>query len=208
MASKDREYRSFSMVKRADVEEREYIVEGYASTFEPYVMFVEHYEDGDIEYKEQISRNAFDETDMSDCVFRIDHEGRVYARTSAGTIKLSVDDNGLYNETDLSKTQNSRDLYEDIKAGNYPQMSFAFTIEEEHYDRNTHTRIIDKVGRLYDISPVAFPANPTTSLSARSRDFYDGEIEKERTERFELERKQKALDIIKNSLKEIKNYEE
>ena len=180
-----REYRAMEM-RFSDSEEVNYAVEGYASTFERYMLFEQ---DGE-EYFEQIDPKAFDEADMSDCVFRVDHEGPVYARTSAGTVELWVDEHGLGQRADLSKTQRARDLYEDIKAGNYPKMSFAFTVAKDHYDRATHTRIIDRIVKVFDVSPVSFPANPTTELSVSTRDYFNGVIEAEKAERLERERRE------------------
>ena len=193
----EREYRSFELIERSG-DDSEYLVEGYASTFESYVMFRD--EETGIDFSEQIARNAFDEADFSDCVFRVDHAGTVYARVSAGTVKLDIDDDGLHNVTDLSRTAKARALYDDIKAGNYPQMSFAFTVAEDHYDRSTHTRIIDRIAKVFDISPVTWPANPTTSLSARSKDFIDGAIEEVKAERLIEERKAEALKRIRKAL--------
>ena len=164
-----------------------YEVRGYASTYEPYKMFTD--EDG-VDYYERIDRHAFDEADLTDVVFRIDHEGAVYARTSAGTVELWTDEHGLGNRADLSKTQKARDLYEDIKAGNYPKMSFAFTVAEDHYDREAHTRVVDKVAKVFDVSPVSFPANPTTELSVSTRDYFNGVIEAEKAERLEREKRE------------------
>ena len=182
MPSQDREYRSMEL--RVLPGEESYIVEGYASTFEPYVLFSQ---DG-IDYSERIEPTAFDEADLTDVVFRIDHQGPVYARTSAGSVQLFVDEHGLGNVTDLSRTQKSRDLYEEIKAGNYPKMSFAFTVAADHYDKASHTRVIERIAKVYDISPVSFPANPGTELSAR--DYFDGVIEAEKAERLERERQE------------------
>lgn len=204
----NREYRSFTLIERAKTEEPEYIVEGYASTFEPYAMWTEHYDDGDVTYYEQIDTHAFDDADMSDCVFRVDHTGPVYARVSADTVKLDVDEGGLHNITDLSKTARGRELYEDILAGNYPQMSFAFTVEEDHYDSKKRTRVIDRIAKVYDISPVTWPANPTTSLSARSKEFFDGVIKNEKAERLETERRAEAMKRISKALnKEVSDDE-
>lgn len=176
-----REYRSMELTMPEDTE---YRVEGYASTFEPYVLFTQ---DG-VDYSERIEPTAFDEADLSDVVFRVDHQGTVYARTSAGSVELFVDEHGLGNRTDLSRTEKARALYEDIKAGNYPKMSFAFTVAEDHYDRGTHTRVIDRISKVFDISPVSFPANPGTELYAR--DYWDGVISAEKAERLERERQE------------------
>ena len=186
MEKANREYRDMEFRFAEEAEEASYDVEGYASTFEPYVLFRQ---DG-IDYSEQIDPHAFDEADMSDTVFRVDHEGTVYARTSAGTVNLWVDEHGLGQRTDLSKTQKARDLFEDIKAGNYPKMSFAFTVAEDHFDKATHTRVIDRIAKVFDISPVTFPANPTTELSVSTRDYFNGVIEMEKAERLERERRE------------------
>ena len=195
----DREYRTLNIEVREANEagEPSYIVRGYASTFEPYVLFEE---DG-VQYKEQIDPHAFDETDMSDVVFRIDHEGAVYARTSAGTLKVGVDEKGLFDEADLSKTAKARELFEDIVAGNYPKQSFAFTVREDSYDRDSHTRTILKVGKLFDVSPVSFPANPTTSLGVATRDYFNGVIEAERAERLANEKRARDKALLELKIK-------
>ena len=132
MPSKEREYRNMELriQQPQEGEEPSFFVEGYASTFEEYTLF----DFPDEEWRERIEPTAFDEADMSDVVFLRDHEGRVMARTKNGTIDLKVDENGLFSKTDLSKTAAARDMYDDIEAGNYQQMSFAFTVEDDHFE--------------------------------------------------------------------------
>lgn len=170
----DREYRNMPFEIRQDGDTPSFLVEGYASTFEAYKLIEIDGED----YNERIEPTAFDDADMSDVVFRVDHEGPVYARASAGTVKLDIDEHGLHQVSDLSQTQRARDLFEDIAAGNYPQMSFAFTVGEEHYEAETRTRVIDRIAKVYDVSPVTWPANPTTEIHAR--DYFEGVIEAEK----------------------------
>ena len=194
MPGRDREYRSMELrIKEEDKDQ--YIVEGYASTFQPYVLFTR---DG-IDYSERIEPDAFDDADLSDVVFRVDHQGPVYARTSAGTVEIWTDEHGLGQRTDLSRTQRARDIYADIEAGNYPKMSFAFTVADDgdEYDRATHTRIIKRVAKVFDVSPVVFPANPTTELSVSTRDYFDGVIEMEKAERLEAEKRERQRQRIK-----------
>ena len=192
----EREFRSFAQIVQRDAddleENRQYIVEGYASTFDPYTLWTT--EDG-VEIKEQISPDAFEETDVSDVVFRVDHEGAVFARTSNGLISLEVDEHGLKTRIDLSKTEKARGIFEDIEAGMYPQMSFAFTVEREAWDRETHTRHVEKIGKLYDVSAVSFPANPGTEIGVSLRDRINGEIEAETAERLEAERQRLILQL-------------
>ena len=176
-------------------EEKSYLVEGYASTFDPYVLMTI---DG-VDYSERIEPTAFDDADLTDVVFRVDHEGAVYARTSAGTVELWVDEHGLGQRTNLGKTQRARDLFADIEAGNYPKMSFAFSVAEggDRYDSETHTRIISRVAKVFDVSPVSFPANPSTELSVATRDYFNGVIEAEKAERLEREKRERQIQKIK-----------
>ena len=186
--NQNREYRTMEIriQKSEEPEEKTYMVEGYASTFEPYVLF----RDGETEYKEQIDPQAFDDADLSDVVFRVDHEGKVYARSSAGTLEIWTDEHGLGNRADLSRTEAARALFEEIEAGNYPQMSFAFTVADDEYDKKTRTRLIRKVAKVFDVSPVAFPANPNTNLGVATRAYFDGVIEEEKAERLEAEKRE------------------
>jgi len=181
----EREYRDMELrvLPVAEDGEQNYIVEGYASTYEPYVLMTI---DG-IDYSERIEPTAFEGADLTDVVFRVDHEGPVYARTSAGTVDVWPDEHGLANRSNLGKTQRARGLFEDIEAGNYPRMSFAFTVAEAHYDKATHTRVIERIAKVYDVSAVSFPANPTTELSVATRDYFNGVIEAEKAERLERE---------------------
>ena len=188
---RDREYRMMELrvSDQAEAqEEKSYKVEGYASTFDPYVLFTE---DG-IDYSERIEPTAFDGADLSDVVFRVDHSGPVYARSSAGTVEVWTDEHGLGQITDLGRTQRGRDLFADIEAGNYPKMSFAFTVAEDgdSYDKATHTRVISRIAKVFDVSPVSFPANPGTELSVSTRDYFNGVIEAEKAERLEREKRE------------------
>ena len=200
MKNNNREYRNMNITEIAEGSEKnDYTVEGYASTYEPYKLLTI---DG-VDYYERIEPTAFDDADMNDVVFRVDHEGRVYARTSAGTVDIWRDEHGLGQRTDLSKTQQARDLFADIEAGNYPKMSFAFTVAEDHFDSDTNTRVIDRIAKVFDVSPVSFPANPTTELSVATRDYFDGVIEMEKAERLERERREAQKQKIR-ILSEVK----
>lgn len=178
------------------------IVEGYATTFnQPYEL----YSDAQYTLNEQVDSRAFDDTDMSDVIMQYDHEGRVFARGSNGTLELSVDDHGLKITADLGGTEIGRQLYEEIKGGYTNKMSFGFTVSKdertEEYDYDTgHTtilRTITGIGKLYDVSAVSLPANNATEISARS--YCDGVIA-ELTEEFrqqkEREQKKKKLNIL------------
>lgn len=196
--NRNREYRTMALtIPQSVEEEKRYTVEGYASTFDPYVLLTI---DG-VDYSERIEPTAFEGADLSDVVFRVDHTGSVYARSSAGTVEVWPDEHGLATRANLGKTQRARELFADIEAGNYPQMSFAFVVAEDgdYFDRKTHTRVITRIAKVFDVSPVSFPANPNTELSVSTRDYFDGVIEAEKAERLEREereRKQKQLELL------------
>lgn len=193
----DREYRSLELrIIPGETGEKSYEVEGYASTFDSYVLFTA---DDGTQYSERIEPTAFDNADMSDVVFRVDHEGRVYARTSAGTVRVNPDAHGLKTWASLAKTKNSRELFDDIEAGNYPQMSFAFTVRKDRYEKETRTRVIEEIEKVFDVSPVSFPANPNTALCVKTRDYFHGVMEMEQAERLaraERERQKAKIRLL------------
>lgn len=182
----DREYRVRGEFEVRDEEGKNYMVEGYASTFQPYEMMEI---DGE-KFFERIDRHAFDGADMSDVVFLRDHTGRVLGRTKNGAVELSVDDHGLHQRSNLGLTEAARDMFEDIKAGNYTQMSFSFTVAEDHFDKSARTRVIDRIKKVFDISAVSFPANPGTDIGISYRDYFNGVIEMEKAERLEAEKRE------------------
>ena len=188
MAIRDnREYRNMPMVeiRKEDSNESSFLVEGYATNYNEYVLFTD--ENG-TEYKEKILPEAFDEnTDLSDVVFLKDHQGTVFARTRNKTLSLEVNENGLFTRTDLSKTSASREMFEEIKSGMYDQMSFAFIVDDDEYNTKEHLRTIRHISKLYDVSAVSFPANPTTDISVATRSRFDGFIEQEKAERLARE---------------------
>lgn len=185
-----REYRAMSL---DTVIEDEKIVEGYATTFnEPYHLYYFEDERGQHEVKEQVDRNAFEGADTLDTVLQYDHEGRVFARLSNGTLELSTDEKGLKVRANLGGTAIGRELYEEIKGGYTNKMSFGFTVAEDNINREAdgnYLRTITKVRKLYDVSAVSIPQNNYTEISARNHcDGVIAEIEAERLRAEEEER--------------------
>ena len=213
----NREYRNFNNFELRAAEDAEEIagggvVEGYASTFEEYDLLSFDTGNGSREiWREQIAPDAFNGADMTDVVFLRDHQGQVYARTKNNLIAIMPDERGLYTRTDLTKTTGAREMYEDIKAGNYSQMSFAFRVASNGETWETiregndviYKRNITRIEKVFDISAVAFPANPTTDIAPATRAAFDGAIEGLRAERLEAERKAKdrAREMLKLKIK-------
>lgn len=177
----------------------EMIVEGYATTFNaPYELF--RY--GNYTVMEQIDSGAFEHTDMTDVIMQYDHEGRVFARTSNGTLTLAADDHGLKIVADLSGTEIGRQLYEEIRGGYTDKMSFGFTVDAderlitEEGGVTTILRTITGIRKLYDVSAVSLPANNATEISARS--WCDGviaQLTEERRKAQEIERRKQIQRI-------------
>lgn len=197
------QYRDFSALKPQD----EMIVEGYATTFDqPYLL----YRDDGYEVWEKVDRHAFDETNMTDVVMQYDHQGRVFARNTNGTLTLRADDEGLHVTAMLGGTELGRQLYEEIKGGYTTKMSFGFTVDEdrkeivEEEDNVRVMRTILKIGRLYDVSAVSIPANDGTTISARS---YGVECVKETAEEFRKRDERRAQIARIRALTEV-NYGE
>ena len=193
-----RQYRNMaSFEKRADTDEK--IVEGYATTFnDPYVLYQE---DG-YTVVEQVDRNAFNETDMSDVIMQYDHEGRVFARGSNSTLELDADNFGLHIRANLGGTEIGRQLYDEIAGGYTNKMSFGFRVAEdkreitEDRDKNEVTvlRTITKISKLYDVSAVSLPANDGTSISSRT--LGEGIIAEARAEIAEREKRTAQINRI------------
>lgn len=198
----DREYRSMTM---AAAEEGDYIVRGYATTFDdPYVL----YEDKDVILREIIDHDALRDADMSDVIMQYDHEGRVFARTSNDTLIVDPDAYGLAMEARLGGTSLGRGLYEEIKGGYTTKMSWAFTVNRDRDEwktetapdgRQLETRIIHSVRKVYDVSAVSLPANDATEISARN--LADGVIERVRAERLEALELRKRKMLLEDWLK-------
>ena len=167
-----REYRDILMpMEIRKAEDGGMTVEGYATTFnQPYVLL----QDRDAVVREQVDPHAFDECDMSDVIMQYDHEGRVFARITNGTLQLACDEHGLKITADLGGTTLGRQLYEEIEGGYTNKMSFGFVVTGDRKDNTEKDgkveilRTITKIGKLYDVSAVSLPANSATEISARS----------------------------------------
>ena len=152
------QYRQAEM-RAADSDEM--VVEGYAAVFDSVTDLGP--------FQERIAQGAFDDVLDNDVRLLINHDGVPLARTTNNTLELSQDDTGLYYRATLSNTQAGRDLYEMIKRGDINQSSFAFTIGQESRDAND-VRVIEKVDRLIDVSPVTYPAYQAASVFARAEE--------------------------------------
>ena len=126
-------------------------------------------------FKEQIARDAFSECDVTDVIMCFNHNiDSILARTTSGTLTISTDDEGLRFEFDAPATTMGNDMLELVRRGDISKCSFKFTVEEDEWryaDKDNgleyDERTIRRIGKLYDVSLVVYPAYSDTEASVR-----------------------------------------
>lgn len=195
------EIRSTEEIKAVDNEKM--IVEGYALRFNTLSNDLGG-------FVETISPQALKDADLSDVRCLIDHDSsKVLGRTTSDTLKLKVDDTGLYFRCQLPDTSYSRDLYENIRLGNINQCSFGFILDEdgdtiEKRDDGLFKRTLNKIRSLFDVSVVTYPAYNDTDVAPALRSIEEiKDKEKEEIRKREEEQRKKnellklKLDLLK-----------
>ena len=87
-----------------------------------------------------------------------------------------------------------------MKRGDITQSSFAFTVADDDWttdEDGNNIRTIKKIERLYDVSPVTYPAYPEANdliVAQRGLATYKEQVEKEKEEK----------DLVKRSLVSLK----
>lgn len=189
----ERQYRNFIMEVEIPDDKRidtEYYIEGYAMKYSPYLL----YEDSEGPVYEEFRREAFEQTDVSDVIFQYNHEGRVFARNSNGSLLLWFDEIGLRIAADLGLTTASRELYEEIESGLTTKMSWAFRVGDVDYNKQSRTIVHNSVPKIFDVSAVSIPANGDTEIYARK--FGNGVISQIEEEFLKRERAKKKLKLM------------
>ena len=161
----ERRYNAATYEVRAEGDSRH--VEGYASVFDSPSV--------DMGYREIISKGAFDGVIIvSDVLALLNHDERrgvlARSRKGVGSLKLEIDENGLKYGFDAPNTALGDELLESLRRGDISESSFAFTVADERWEKQpdgTYIRYIDKVERLYDVSPVYTPAYEATTCDLR-----------------------------------------
>ena len=129
-------------------------------------------------YDEIIAGGALDGTDLKDVRFLINHNtdmiplARSRNNNANSTMQMVVDGGGMEIRVDLDTENNAeaRSLYSAVERGDITGMSFMFTVDEDTWSEKetAHpTRTVRKIGRVYEVSAVTFPAYEQTSISAR-----------------------------------------
>jgi hypothetical protein len=132
-------------------------------------------------YNEVIDRGALDEADLKDVRFLINHNtdmvplARSRNNNVNSTMQLEVNDGGMNIRVDLDVDNNTdaRNLYSAVERGDLDGMSFMFTVDADAWEdlESEHpTRHIEKLGKVFEVSAVTFPAYEATTISARGLD--------------------------------------
>lgn len=144
-------------------------------------------------FLERVKPGAFDSADTSETVALFNHDvNKVLGRTSANTLRVNKQQDGLEYEADVPDTATGNEVYTLVSRGDIKQSSFGFTIRKDTWERVQRStlvgvvdekildavsyggmvdiRNIEEVDVLYDVSPVTFPAYTDTTVAKRTRD--------------------------------------
>lgn len=146
-------------------------------------------------FYERIERGAFDDCDLSDVSFFVNHNMNkiplARSRNNGNsTMQLQIDNTGLFIRADLDvdNNQEARALYSAIERGDIDGMSFAFRIKEqrwENLDSDMPTRVITRFSKIFEVSAVNNPAYQSTDINARDKSALDNakvELEEARSQ--------------------------
>lgn len=162
-------------------------------------------------FQEVIDSDALNETDLRDVRFLVGHNtqmiplARSRRNNKNSTMQMEVKEHGMDIRVDLDTENNSdaRALYSATDRGDISGMSFMFTVDGEEWenlDSDYPTRHIRSIGKVFEVSAVAFPAYEQTSLEARSAEALENAraaLESEKRAKHDIE----VREAIKNILK-------
>lgn len=147
-------------------------IEGHAAVFDSWSETL----GGIFPFKEKVRKGAFAESIGRDDIRALfNHDPNyVLGRNRAGTLELVEDDVGLRVRITPPDTSWARDITTSIRRGDISQMSIGFVVEDDEWSSKDgiDTRELKKV-RLFDVSPVTFPAYTATDVGVRAMQEYD-----------------------------------
>ncbi len=214
--NKERRYLEFE-IRAEQTEERGSVITGQPIVFN---------QETDLGFcRETIDTGALDTTDLRDVRFLVGHDfsmvplARSRNNNANSTMQLMVNDEGMAIRVNLDTENNPRaaELYSAIKRGDITGMSFAFVVDKDSWDdmdTDSPLRHIRSIGRVFEVSAVAFPAYEGTSIQAASEDSAlesaraslesaRKELEEERARAAYDARRMAVLDWLENYKKEV-----
>lgn len=162
-------------------------------------------------YDEVIKAGALDLTDLKDVRFLVNHNtdmiplARSRNNNESSTMQMTVAPEGMDIRVDLDTENNAeaKSLYSAVSRGDISGMSFMFTVDADSWDdmeSNHPTRTITKIGKVFEVSAVTFPAYEATSIQARglsdALESAKTSLESARAEAREIERRKQKIRIL------------
>ena len=132
-------------------------------------------------YEETINKDALKECDLKDVAFLVGHNtgmiplARSRNNNEHSTMQMTVNDDGMDIRVDLDTENNAeaKALYSAVKRGDMTGMSFMFVVDKDSWadaDSDYPKREILSIRKVFEVSAVAFPAYPQTTIQAASED--------------------------------------
>ena len=118
-----------------------------------------------------------------------------------GTVRLTTDERGLLAEIDFPKSAVRE--REAVERGDVTQMSFGFRVLNEEWEERSDGRELRTIteAELFDVSPVAFPANPNTDLGVAQRSLENWREERQKAAEadhaVEAEQRERELELMR-----------
>ena len=141
-------------------------LEGYAAVFNSRTDL--HW------FTEELAPGAFSGVLGDDVRALFNHSpDHVLGRTKAGTLRIAQDERGLRYSVDIDpEDPDAMQLHRRVRRGDITGSSFSFVVAEDQWDHEQDPphRTIVRVGQLYDVAPVTFPAYDAAQVSARARE--------------------------------------
>lgn len=186
-------YRSNTLQMRAEEENGKRLIEGYFIVFDTRTELWRG-------YYEEIGKEALEGQLEKDIRALFDHDtSKVLARTKNDTLKMRIDDKGLYATIEINDNDTEAvNLHERVKRGDIDQCSFGFYVEKSEIENLDDGSILERITKLnlIEISVVTFPAYETTSVSAREKDFENAK--KRSLENWKKNKKERLKNGFKN----------
>ena len=206
----------YSPIVFRNLEEDSRRLEGRAIVFDSY--------SNNLGFYEKINRSAVTQEliNNSDIIFTFNHDpNQLLARyrNGGGSLDVELREDGVYFSFDIPNTTLGNDIYELIKRGDISNCSFCFSISDEKDSQKWEKREgkmyreIMKIGGLYDLSAVTYPAYSDTDINARSieaRNIAEEELDKiiKEAEEKAAEEEVENREEEKPEEKEVENLDE
>lgn len=159
----------YSHLDNLETRDKDLTISGYAITFNS-----NSYDLGG--FIEQIDKRALNGVNLNNVYMLRNHnEDLVLGSTKNGSLILEITERGLYFSVNLPDTERGRETYKLVKRGDLDSMSFGFTVEKDTWNmrQEPNIRNVEKIGKLFEISLVNFPAYEDSKISKRSFKLYN-----------------------------------